>query len=118
MTAWSGGQERAPAEAWFAHHGLPWFVDDIRDEVAGRLTRPRVAVVGLLAAVIGVGTGLLVMPPRSRRSLPLQASVRRRSLVVYAMGALHATPIARWALRRALRSFGLLLRSRRARCRS
>ena len=110
MTASVGGQERALAEAWFAHHGLPWFVDDIRDEVAGRLTRMRVVGVGLLAAAIGVGTGLLVnASPAPSFAVVAGISAAALAIVAYALGALHATPIARWALRRALRSLGLLL---------
>jgi MFS family permease len=110
MTESVGGQERALAEAWFAHHGLPWFVDDIRDEVAGRLTRMRVVGVGLLAAAIGVGTGLLVKAsPAPSFAVVAGISAAALAIVAYALVALHATPIARWALRRALRSLGLLL---------
>ena len=110
MTAVGRGAGAALAEAWFAHHGLPWFVDDIRDEVAGRLTRMRVVGVGLLAAAIGVGTGLLVnASPAPSFAVVAGISAAALAIVAYALGALHATPIARWALRRALRSLGLLL---------
>ena len=110
MTESVGGQERTLAETWFAHHGLPWFVDDIRDEVAERLTRMRVVGVGLLAAAIGVGTGLLVnASPAPSFAVVAGISAAALAIVAYALVALHATPIARWALRRALRSLGLLL---------
>jgi hypothetical protein len=105
-----GAVERAAAEEWFAHHGLPWFVDDVREDVAARLTRVRVVVVGLVAAAVGVATALLVnTTPEPSFAAVAGITAAALALVAYAMAALHATPIARWALRRALRSLGLLL---------
>jgi len=102
--------ERAAAEEWFAHHGLPWFVDDVRDDVAARLTRTRVAVVALVAIVVGAGVGTAVSTtPEPSFAVVAGITAAALTLVGYAMVALHATPIARWALRRALRSLGLLL---------
>jgi len=106
----AGPAERAAAEAWFAHHGLPWFVDDVRADVAARLTRTRVVVVGLVATAVGVATGFAVRTtPEPSFAAVAGISAAALTLVGYAMAALHATPIARWALRRALRSLGLLL---------
>ena len=104
-----GANERAAAEEWFAHHGLPWFVDDVREDVASRLTRLRVVVVGLVATAVGVATGMAVhATPEPSFAAVAGITAAALTLVVYAMAALHATPIARWALRRALRSLGLL----------
>jgi len=106
----AGPAERAAAEAWFAHHGLPWFVDDVRSEVGERLTRVRVAAVSLLAIAVGVGVGLAVnATPEPSFAVVAGFSAAALTVVGYALVALHATPIARWALRRALRSLGLLL---------
>lgn len=103
-------QERAAAERWFAHHGLPWFVDDVREDVAARLTRLRVAVVALVAVGVGVATGFAVkQTPEPTFAAVAGITASALALGFYAMAALHATPIARWALRRALRSLGLLL---------
>ncbi len=106
----AGAAERAAAEAWFAHHGLPWFVDDIRDEVAERLTRLRVAAVTVVALAVGVGVGLAVHATSSP-SFAVVAGITAAVLAVvgYAVAALRTSSIVRWALRRALRSLGLLL---------
>lgn len=102
--------ERAAAEAWFAHHGLPWFVDEMREDVAARLTRTRVAVVATVAVVVGVGVGTAVSAtPEPSFAAVAGITAAGLTLVGYSMAALHATPIARWALRRALGSLGLLL---------
>ena len=102
--------ERAAAEAWFAHHGLPWFVDDVRADVVQRLTGVRIAVVGVVALAVGVGVGLAVhATPSPSFATVAGVSAALLAVAVYALVALHATPIARWALRRALRSLGLLL---------
>jgi hypothetical protein len=102
--------ERAAAEAWFAHHGLPWFVDDIRADVRARLTRLPIVVVGVVAALVGVAISLAVGATRAS-SYGVVAGVTAGLLVLvgYALVALRTMPIARWALRRALGSLGLLL---------
>lgn len=102
--------ERAAAEAWFVRHGLPWFVDDIRSDVAQRLTRSRVLGVVVLTTVIGVGSGAAVQAsPASDFAVVAGITAAGLALVAYALVALHTKPIALWALRRALRSLGLLL---------
>ena len=114
MTATSGGPsaaaERAAAEAWFAHHGLPWFVDDIRDDVRGRLNRLPIVVVALAATVVGLAAGLAVgATAASSYDVVAGVTAGLLTVVAYALVALRTMPIARWALRRALRSLGLLL---------
>jgi hypothetical protein len=102
--------ERAAAEAWFAHHGLPWFVDHVRDRVRARLGRARVAAVVLLAVALGAAAAALVAVEGEASFAPVTgSSVALAALVLYALFALDARVIARWALRRAVRSLGLLM---------
>ncbi len=92
---------RPESEAWFLAHGLPYFVDDIREDVRRRLYTGRlliVAVIGLIFAVpagfwLGVAVGVTV--------LLLVAAV-------YAGRALKFQLIAGWALRHALANLALL----------
>ena len=103
--------QRAAAETWFLDHGLPWFVDDVRNEVTRRLRRGRVTGVVATGLVLGVVTGLVVGSVTTDGSLGFAsgASVLGAPLLVYALWALHAKLIVGWALRRAFRSLGLLL---------
>jgi hypothetical protein len=103
--------QRAAAEAWFLDHGLPWFVDDVRNEVTRRVHRGRVTGVLATGLVLGLVTGLVVGPAAGEWSLGFAsgASVLGATLLVYALWALHAKLIVVWALRRAFRSLGLLL---------
>lgn len=98
------------AETWFGHHGLPYFVDDVRAVVASRLSRGRVVLVVLVAVVLGAiaGTVLAVVTEPSL-GLPAGASVAGGVLLLYALRALRASVIAAWALRRGFGSLGLLL---------
>jgi hypothetical protein len=103
--------QRAAAETWFLDHGLPWFVDDVRNEVTRRLQRGRVTAVLVTGLLLGLLTGLVVGPATGEWSLGFAsgASVLGAALLVYALWALHAKLIVGWALRRAFRSLGLLL---------
>jgi len=98
------------AEAWFVAHGLPYFVDDIRESVGSRLTRARLVVVFLvavlLAAATGVGTGLW----SGHVSVGIASGVTALLVLlgVYAAQALKVWMIAKWALGRTFRSLGLL----------
>lgn len=102
--------ERGAAEAWFAHHGLPWFVDEVREDVGDRIAGLPTVLVALIAAAVGVaaGFGIAATPEPSFATV---GGLTAAALVVvaYALLALHGGPIARWALRRALGSLGLLL---------
>jgi hypothetical protein len=103
--------QRAAAEAWFLDHGLPWFVDAVRNEVTRRLHRGRVTAVVVTGLVLGLVTGLVVGPATTEASLGFAsgASALGATLLVYALWALHAKLMVGWALRRAFRSLGLLL---------
>ncbi len=103
--------QRAAAEAWFLDHGLPWFVDDVRNEVTRRLHRGRVTAVLTAGLVLGLVTGLVVGATTGDGAIGFAsgASVFGAPLLAYALWALHAKLIVAWALRRAFRSLGLLL---------
>ncbi len=103
--------QRAAAEAWFLDHGLPWFVDDVRNEVTRRLHRGRVVAVLATGVLLCLVTGLVVGSASTDFSLGFAsgASVLGGVLILYALWALHARLIVAWALRRAFSSLGLLL---------
>ena len=108
-----GGRSGSPvlmAESWFQHHGLPYFVDDVRAVVHARLSRARVATVVLAALLVGgvVGTAVGLLGDASY-GVPSGASVAGGVLLLYALRALKASVIAAWALRRGFGSLGLLL---------
>lgn len=98
------------AEAWFVAHGLPYFVDHIRESVASRLSKARLVAVLLLAVVLaaatGVGTGLW----SGHVSVGIASGVTALLVVlsVYAARALKVWMITKWALVRTFRSLGLL----------
>jgi hypothetical protein len=108
--------DRREAEAWFLAHGLPYFVEPIRDQVRHRLARGRlllVAGVGLLLAVpAAVGTAWLMN--RNDQEGPVSAGISVGATVlvlvaaVYAGRALRVHLIAVWAARQTLTSLGLL----------
>ncbi|NYJ02005.1 hypothetical protein HNR19_002703 [Nocardioides thalensis] len=101
--------ERAAAEGWFAHHGLPYFVDHVREDVTDRLSKGWVWLVVVVAVLAGAGSAGLVTAYGDGSWGPVAGvSVTLGVVVLYAVLALHASAIARWALRRALRSLGLL----------
>ncbi len=104
---------RARAEAWFLEHGLPYFVDDLRADVRRRLHRSRVAVVlvvaGVLGVAAGVAVGLLAKDDEGTNGFTAGATVGLVVVAVYALRALKTGTIARWAAGRALGSLGLLV---------
>ncbi len=101
----------ATAEAWFERHGLPYFVDDTREQVADGLSLARIVSVLGAALLLGAvaGTGLALATDDASLGPPTGASVALGVLLLYALRALKASTIAVWALRRAFRSLGLLL---------
>lgn len=108
--------DRREAEAWFLAHGLPYFVESIRDQVRRRLARRRLALVagvGLMLAVpLAAGTAWLVNRNDEGGAVSAGISVGATVLVlvaaVYAGRALRVHLIAVWALRQTLTSLGLL----------
>jgi hypothetical protein len=103
--------ELRDVERWFVAHGLPYFVDDIREEVWARLNRGRIAIVVGLGVLLGAAAGITVgmLTDEPPLGVSTGASVALAWAVLYALQALRAQVIAGWALRRAFRSLGLLL---------
>ncbi|HWM75748.1 MAG TPA: hypothetical protein VNQ53_18510, partial [Nocardioides sp.] len=102
--------ELREVERWFVAHGLPYFVDDIREQVLARLSRPRIVLVLTVAVLVGVAAGVIVGTlTEASFGVSTAASVALGLTVVYALVSLRAQVIAGWALRRAFRSLGLLL---------
>ncbi|HET9420650.1 MAG TPA: hypothetical protein VFO49_05905 [Nocardioides sp.] len=102
--------ELRDVERWFVAHGLPYFVDHIREQVLSRLSRPRIVLVLTVALLVGAAAGVLVgtlIEPSY--GVSTAASVALGLTAVYALLSLRAQVIAGWALRRAFRSLGLLL---------
>lgn len=103
-------EDRAEAEAWFLAHGLPYFVDDLREHVRRRLATGRllvVAVVGVLVAVpAGIGAGWWT--GQVSAGISVGATVLLLVAALYAGRALQARRIATWALRHTFASLELL----------
>lgn len=100
----------AAAEAWFLRHGLPYFVDDVREQVRARLGRARLVAVATSALALGVVAGVAVALVESPSTgVAAGLSVVLVWLALYGLRALKASVIAAWALRRAFGSLGLLV---------
>lgn len=100
----------ADAEAWFVAHGLPYFVDHLRDQVRDRLSRGRLVAVLTVALLLGVaaGVGTGLWSGYASVGISTAATVVGVVLAAYAVRALKAWLIVRWALTRTFRSLGLL----------
>ena len=107
---------RREAEDWFLAHGLPYFVDPIREQVRRRLSRGRLLLVGavglLLAVPVGVASWWLVERSDEAGAVSTGISTAITVLVlvaaVYAGRALRVHLIGVWAMRQTLSSLGLL----------
>ena len=101
------------AEGWFLDHGLPYFVDERRDDVRRQLHRSRVVLVLAAALVLGgaagVAVGLLREKDAGSNGFTTGLTVALIVVALYALRALQTTAIARWAGGRALGSLGLLV---------
>jgi hypothetical protein len=97
------------AEAWFLHHGLTYFVPEmrraVRDELRVRRTLPVLVAVVVVAAAGGIALAFasdeVTTAPATLLTLVLLA------VLGYGLVRLHAGPILRWALHR---TFGSLFR--------
>jgi uncharacterized membrane protein len=102
--------ELRDVERWFVAHGLPYFVDDIREQVLSRLSRARIVLVLTVAVLVGAASGIVVGTlTEASFGVSTAASVALGLTAVYALVSLRAHVIAGWALRRAFRSLGLLM---------
>lgn len=101
--------DRREAEAWFLAHGLPYFVDPIRDQVRRRLARGRLLLVAGVALLLAVPTGLAVgWWEGASAGISVAVTVVLLVAAVYAGRALRVHLIAVWAMRQTLTSLGLL----------
>ncbi len=104
------GKARREAESWFVDHGLPYFVDRIRAGVRGRLSRRRIMLTCASALTLGSMAGIAVgLGSGASAGFTTGLTVALLLLAGYALRALEASVITRWALRRAFASLGLLL---------
>ncbi|HWJ10028.1 MAG TPA: hypothetical protein VNS46_11660 [Nocardioides sp.] len=102
--------EVAAAERWFVDHGLPYFVDDQRAAVARGLGRARLVPVVALAVLAGIAGGIAVGAVTSGAGgVGAGMTVAGVVLAAYAVATLRAWIVVGWAVRRTLRSFGLVL---------
>lgn len=104
--------EVAAAERWFVDHGLPYFVDDQRAAVARGLGRARLVPVFALAVLAGVAGGIGVgalADAGAAAGMGAGMTVAGVVLAAYAVATLRAWIVVGWAVRRTLRSFGLVL---------
>lgn len=102
---------RETAERWFGSRGLPYFADDIRADVRSALGRGRLVTLGLVAAAVGGGAGTAVGLATVDTSVGVLVGLVAGAvpLAGYAVRALHAGTVARWAAGRTLSSLNLLL---------
>ena len=98
------------AEAWFVAHGLPYFVDSVRDDVHRGLTPARLRLVALVAVALGllVGVPAGLLTGDVSLGITLGTQVALVVALVYALTTLRARAIAMWAVRRTLSSLRLL----------
>ena len=102
--------ELQEVERWFVAHGLPYFVDDIREQVLARLSRPRLVAVLTVAVIVGIAAGIVVGSLTAASfGISTAISVALGLTALYALQSLRTQVIAGWALRRAFRSLGLLI---------
>lgn len=100
---------RAEAEAWFLAHGLPYFVDPIREQVRRRLTRGRLVLVAGIGLLLAVPAGTAVgWRTSASNGISTAVTVLLAVAVAYAGRALRVHLIGTWALRQTLSSLGLL----------
>ena len=97
------------AEAWFLHHGLTYFVPEMRQSVREGLQARRTAPVLAAVVLVALAGGILLAWASDQVSAAPATLVTLVLLAVlgYGLVRLHAGPILRWALKR---TFGSLFR--------
>jgi hypothetical protein len=104
--------ERAVAEAerWFLAHGLTYFVPSVRASVRDglRVRRALPTVLGVVV-VAGLASWLVLWLDQGTAVGAVVASVAGAGALAYALTALHASGIVRWALGRTFGSLKLLV---------
>jgi hypothetical protein len=115
---------RTDIEDWFVGHGLPWFIDREDARIARRLTFARLWPVLAGMTALSAAVGVLVFgatygvadPSGSKASAAAAGTALVAALWAagalaagYALTALRAWGIARWAVRRAIGDLGLMV---------
>lgn len=98
-------------EAWFLTNGLPYFVPGERREVRAGLRRRRLAPLLVFVVLIALllGGGLARISNQFTLAPAILISTVMGSAVYYALTALRAKPIVKWALIRSIHSLRLIL---------
>ncbi|MFC4786665.1 hypothetical protein ACT8ZV_19475 [Nocardioides sp. MAHUQ-72] len=99
------------AEDWFLHHGLTYFVPEQRAHVGQALRLRRIVPLVLLVVLVATGAGGLLAWFADQLTLgpATLAFLLLAGATWYALTALHAAPIVRWALTRTFGSLRTLL---------
>ena len=97
------------AEAWFLHHGLTYFVPEMRRSVRDALRARRTLPVLVAVVVVAIAGGVALAWASDEVTTAPATLVTLVLLAVlgYGLFQLHAGPILRWALHR---TFGSLFR--------
>jgi hypothetical protein len=99
------------AEAWFVNHGLPYFVDHVRDDVRRNLRPRSLALVGSIAALAGLALWLVLdvlLKLPSEFGFVVGSQLFLVLIAIFAVVRLRAGVITTWAARRTFGSLGLL----------
>lgn len=103
--------EVAAAERWFLAQGLTYFVPDVRTSVRAALKPRRFLppLLGVVVLAVSVGVLLAWWSDEVSAAPAVLMSFVVAGVLVYALTALRAGPIVRWAVHRTLGSLRLLV---------
>ena len=95
-------------EAWFLHHGLSYFVPEQRHAAREALRPRRLVPILLLVALAAAGAGgaLAWLSDHVAVGTAVLVSLSLADTFLYALSALNASPIVRWASCSAVWTFG------------
>lgn len=103
-------REAGLAEAWFADHGLPWFVDGVDARVAALVAPSRLLPVLAVCAGLGSAVGWAVTAASDAgNGISVGLGVFLVLLVLYAGGPLRVGTMTRWAARRMVAELSLMV---------
>ena len=109
----TGGEQDvlAATDGWFMRHGLPYFVPEQRREARSAVRLGRTVPLMLLTGLVAVSAGVLLGMLAQQLALGTATLVTVGLLAAtwYALTAMRARPIVRWALDRTFGSLRTLL---------
>ena len=109
----TGGEQDvlAATDGWFMRHGLPYFVPEQRREARSAVRLGRTVPLMLLTGLVAVAAGVLLGMLAQQLALGTATLVTVGLLAAtwYALTAMRARPIVRWALDRTFGSLRTLL---------